>query len=112
MSLMRKNLATSVDFYLVAFFLLLLSCIINPAIARSSAYEAALPAELKTAKNMCALVACTDVFPGAKSFSERMGQPPYVEAYGDPIAGKKTCLVMSCSQPTLPTPQPILANLS
>ncbi|MBC3911176.1 NosR/NirI family protein [Undibacterium umbellatum] len=92
MSLMRKNLATSVDFYLVAFFLLLLSGIINPANARSSAYEAALPAELKTAKNMCALVACTDVFPSAKSFSERMGQPPYVEAYGDPIAGKKTLL--------------------
>jgi NosR/NirI family nitrous oxide reductase transcriptional regulator len=90
MPFMRKNLATSVDFYLVAFFLLLLSCIANPTHARAhDAYEAALPTELKTAKNMCALVACTEAFPGAKSFSERMGQPPYVEAYGEPIAGKK-----------------------
>ncbi len=92
MPLMRKDLAASVAYYLVVFFLLLLNCIANPAHARTSAYEAALPAELKTAKNMCALVACTEVFPGAKSFSERMGQPPYVEAYGEPIAGKKNLL--------------------
>jgi NosR/NirI family nitrous oxide reductase transcriptional regulator len=92
MVLLRKYLATSVDFCLVAFFLLLLICSNWPGNARASAYEAALPPELKTAKNMCTLVACTEVFPGAKSFSERMGQPPYVEAYGDPIAGKKPLL--------------------
>lgn len=92
MSLMRKNLAASVVFYLVAFFLILLSFASLRADARTSAYEAALPAELKTAKNMCTLVACTEVFPGAKSFSDRLGNPPYVEAYGEPIAGKKNLL--------------------
>ena len=48
----------------------------------SQAYEAPLPPGLATAKDMCALLPCKDVFPGATSFSERMGQPPYVEAYG------------------------------
>lgn len=48
----------------------------------SQAYEAELPADLATAKDMCALLPCKDVFPGAASFSERKGQPPYVEAYG------------------------------
>lgn len=32
---------------------------------------------------MCALIACTEVFPGAVSFSPRMGQPPYVQAFDD-----------------------------
>jgi NosR/NirI family nitrous oxide reductase transcriptional regulator len=49
----------------------------------SQAYEAELPPGLATAKDMCALLPCRDVFPGAASFSERMGQPPYVEAYGE-----------------------------
>ena len=49
--------------------------------AQAGAYEAALPAELNTAKDLCALVPCTDAFPGAAHFSERKGQPPYVEAY-------------------------------
>ena len=92
MALIRKHLATRVDFCLVAFFLLLLTCIAWSGNARASAYEAALPPELKTAKDMCALIACAEVFPGAKSFSERKGQPPYVEAYGDPVAGKKPLL--------------------
>lgn len=48
----------------------------------SQAYEAKLPAELPTASDMCALIPCADVFPGATGFSERKGQPPYVEAYG------------------------------
>jgi NosR/NirI family nitrous oxide reductase transcriptional regulator len=56
----------------------------RPALAAvGSMYEAALPPDLDTAKDMCALVPCQDAFPGAKSFSDRMGQPPYVEAYGD-----------------------------
>ena len=92
MALLRKHLATSVDFCLVAFFLFLLTCFAWSGYAHASAYEAALPAELKTAKDMCALVACAEVFPGAKSFSERMGQPPYVEAYGEAVAGKKPLL--------------------
>lgn len=55
--------------------------ILRPAIAET-AYEAALPSGLATATDMCALVPCSDVFPGAAAFSPRMGQPPYVEAYG------------------------------
>ncbi|MBK9572041.1 MAG: regulatory protein NosR [Rhodoferax sp.] len=60
--------------------------------ASTGAYEAELPAELNSAKDLCAMVPCSAVFPGAKSFSERMGQPPYVEAYGDEEAGKKKLL--------------------
>lgn len=49
--------------------------------AGSGTYEAELPADLATARDMCALLPCKDVFPGATHFSERKGQPPYVEAY-------------------------------
>ena len=49
--------------------------------AGSGTYEAELPSDLATAKDMCALLPCKDVFPGATHFSERKGQPPYVEAY-------------------------------
>lgn len=49
--------------------------------AGTGSYEAELPADLATAKDMCALLPCKDVFPGATHFSERKGQPPYVEAY-------------------------------
>ena len=51
------------------------------AAAGTGTYEAELPAGLATAKDMCALLPCKDVFPGATHFSERKGQPPYVEAY-------------------------------
>lgn len=49
--------------------------------ARAGAYEATLPEALGSASDMCALVNCAEVFPGAVSFSERMGQPPYVQAF-------------------------------
>ncbi len=51
--------------------------------ARAQAFEAQLHPDVATAPDLCALVPCADVFPGATHFSERMGQPPYVEAYGD-----------------------------
>ena len=57
--------------------------------AAAGAYEAELPADLATARDMCALVPCKDVFPGATHFSERKGQPPYVEAYDSDGAQKK-----------------------
>ena len=57
--------------------------------AAAGAYEAELPAELSTARDLCALVPCKDVFPGATHFSERKGQPPYVEAYDNDGAQKK-----------------------
>ncbi len=75
---------------LVAAFLLALAMFAGAA--RANVYNAELPHELATAKDMCALVPCVDVFPGAKSFSERIGQPPYVEAYGEVVAGKKKLL--------------------
>ena len=70
----------------VAFFLVLS---LFAQRAQAGAYEAELPAELATAKDMCALLPCAEVFPGAKHFSERKGQPPYVEAYDNDTAEKK-----------------------
>ena len=84
-------LAAKVGFCLAAFFLLL-ALSAGGAYASTGSYDAALPPELNTAKDLCALVPCAEVFPGAKSFSERIGQPPYVEAYGEPEAGKKKLL--------------------
>lgn len=53
------------------------------AAAYPNAYEAALPPELSTSPRMCDYAPCKDVMPEATSFSERRGQPPYVEAYRD-----------------------------
>ncbi|MFZ6749007.1 4Fe-4S binding protein [Undibacterium sp. Ren11W] len=94
MYLNKNHLATSVVHCLVAFFLLLGIAVVSSdnSYAATGSYEAALPDELKTAKDMCALIPCGEAFPGAVSFSERMGQPPYVEAYGAPVAGKKPLL--------------------
>jgi len=47
----------------------------------AGAYEASLPEEIHTSPRLCEYVPCAEVFPGAKAFSERKGQPPYVEAY-------------------------------
>ncbi|HJV62127.1 MAG TPA: FMN-binding protein, partial [Albitalea sp.] len=52
-------------------------------------YEAPLPAELATDPDLCAHVACTDVLPGADSFSPRKGRPPYAEAYRGRDAQRK-----------------------
>lgn len=76
---------------LAAFFLLLFLCV-QTALADHAAYEAALPPNLGEARDMCALVPCADVFPGAVRFSERKGQPPYVEAYGSEQDGKAPLL--------------------
>ncbi|NMM90218.1 4Fe-4S binding protein [Rhodococcus sp. SRB_17] len=57
--------------------------------AQANAYEAELPAGLASATDMCALLPCAEVFPGAAHFSERKGQPPYVEAYDNASANKK-----------------------
>ncbi len=58
-----------------------------------SAYEAALPEGLHSSKRLCDFVPCGEVFPLAKSFSERKGDPPYAEAYGDADAGGKPRLL-------------------
>jgi len=61
--------------------LLSLALILPASVAFADAYEAKLPDELVTSPKMCDYVACTEVLPGATSFSERKGQPPYVEGY-------------------------------
>lgn len=59
-----------------------LSCLVlASAHARNDAYEAALPPELASSPRLCDYAPCRDVLPGADSFSERRGQPPFVEAY-------------------------------
>lgn len=77
---------------LAAWFILLFAFLVGGARAATGAYEAELPADVATAPDLCSRVPCAEVFPGATSFSERKGQPPYVEAYGEPQAGKKPLL--------------------
>lgn len=69
-------------------FLLMLLAVASGG-AWGGAYEATLPPDLHAAKDLCALVPCAEVFPGATSFSERKGQPPYVEAYAQDQGKKK-----------------------
>lgn len=74
---------------------LCLALLLAPAFAHAGAYEAELPADLATAKDLCALVPCAEVLPGATSFSERTGQPPYVQGYaGEGDARKLVGYVM------------------
>ena len=83
------NMATRAALCLLVFFLSLTGAGSSRA---AGSYNAELSAELDIAKDLCALVPCTEVFPGASSFSERMGQPPYVQAFGVGAAGPKTLL--------------------
>lgn len=71
----------------IAFLCLVLAAV--APLAHAGAYEAELPADLHSAKDMCALLPCTDVFLGATHFSDRKGQPPYVEAYDNASDAKK-----------------------
>ncbi len=76
--------------FLVFLAVLILGLASLPARAqKTDTYEAELPANLATAPDMCALIRCTDVFPGATHFSPRKGQPPYVEAYDNDGPQKK-----------------------
>lgn len=52
-------------------------------LAYGNAYDAQLPDELHTSPKLCDYAPCAEVFPGATQFSERKGNPPYVEAYAD-----------------------------
>lgn len=67
-------------FRFAAFVLALMLSLLAPRV-HAGAYEAELPANLATTADMCSLLPCTEVFPGAGHFSQRKGQPPYVEAY-------------------------------
>lgn len=70
----------------------LAAALLVPGLAWADAYEARLPDDLHTARRLCDLVPCAQVFPGAKTFSERKGQPPYVEAYGEDAQGRPALL--------------------
>ena len=59
----------------------------SPAFADS--YEAPLPPQLVSEPDMCAYASCKDVLPGADSFSQRKGRPPYVEGYRSEGGEKK-----------------------
>ncbi len=61
----------------------------SPALADS--YEAHLPPQMTTTKDLCTYAPCKEVLPGADSFSERMGRPSYVEGYRTE-GGKKTLI--------------------
>ncbi|WP_332673877.1 4Fe-4S binding protein [Aromatoleum sp.] len=66
-----------------------LALVLPASAALADAYEAKLPDELNTAPQMCDHVPCGEVLPGATSFSERKGQPPYVEGYADENGAKR-----------------------
>jgi NosR/NirI family nitrous oxide reductase transcriptional regulator len=61
--------------------LLLLALWLCAVPAFADAYEAKLPDGIHTAPKLCELAPCGEVLPGATSFSERQGQPPYVEGF-------------------------------
>ncbi len=67
----------------VSWFIMLALCIVSTLSRADSAYEAKLPAELNSAPNLCAMVPCQSVLPGAVRFSERTGHPSYVEGFDE-----------------------------
>lgn len=71
------------------FVLAVLLVDVAPANAAGQTYEAPLPAQVSTDPNLCAYVPCTEVIPGADSFSDRKGKPSYVEAYKTEANEKK-----------------------
>jgi len=74
----------------IAMAALLAATTLLPAQASGqSAYEANLPPEVNTAPALCDYVPCKEVLPGATSFSERKGQPPYVEGYAEENGQRK-----------------------
>ena len=70
------------SFTLVRCWLALLLVCASP-LALANAYDAKLPEELHSSPKLCDYAPCAEVFPGATSFSERKGNPPYVEAHGE-----------------------------
>lgn len=68
---------------------LALVAVATPSVHAQSAYEAKLPPELNTAPALCDYVPCGEVLPGATHFSERKGQPRYVEGYADENGTRK-----------------------
>ena len=70
-------------------FLLSIALVFPASAVVADVYEAKLPDELATSPRMCDYVPCAEVLPGATSFSERKGQPPYVEGYAEKDGQKR-----------------------
>ncbi|APR03430.1 NosR/NirI family protein [Thauera chlorobenzoica] len=68
---------------------LALVAVATPSVHAQSAYEAHLPPELSTTPALCDYVPCGEVLPGATHFSERKGQPRYVEGYAEENGTRK-----------------------
>ena len=70
---------------------LFLLLVLPPAARAAEAplYEAALPAQLFSAPELCRYAPCREVVPQADSFSARKGLPPYVEAYRSEANGRQ-----------------------
>lgn len=54
---------------------------LSPPLSAASPYQAHLPEQIGSATRLCDFAPCSEVFPGAASFSERKGRPFYVEAH-------------------------------
>lgn len=94
----------------IAMAALLAATTLVPAqVSAQSAYEANLPPEINTSPALCDYVPCKEVLPGATSFSERKGQPPYVEATPRKTANASWWATW-CYRPTSPTPRPTPAS--
>ncbi|NMG45769.1 4Fe-4S binding protein [Aromatoleum toluvorans] len=77
--------------FLAALRTTLLSILLSSAasLALAETYEAKLPDEINSSPELCKYAPCTEVLPGATSFSERKGQPRYVEGYAEEGGKKK-----------------------
>ena len=73
----------------LAGFLPLLLTLCWSVLGHAGSYDAALPAQLFTAPDLCAYAPCREVMPGAETFSLRQGRPSYVEAYRGNGAGRQ-----------------------
>lgn len=62
-------------------FALMLAVCLLP-VAQATVYDAELPEGLMHGPDLCAHAACKDVMPQATRFSQRMGNPQYVQAFG------------------------------
>lgn len=68
---------------------LVLLALAVPALKAATVYDAPLPPQLASDPDLCAYAPCREVLPGAESFSQRKGQPPYVEGYRGSGAERK-----------------------
>ncbi|MGZ3181240.1 MAG: 4Fe-4S binding protein [Telluria sp.] len=75
----RRRAPSGARLLACAFGLLLLAFL--PRAALASLYTAELPPAVLGGPDLCAAAPCAAVLPGATSFSQRKGAPPYVEGY-------------------------------